>query len=520
VAITSSVRVGALAIASALAVLLSLILSTPASAERPGWYSMPSINLTAPTAVVGGTLLASDGGLKCDPGCVPAGDQPERAGVFIEWVSCTGQSGGGGARPTGGMPDDPRPCPGGVSRGEPSKTATAYVIRPEDAGRYIQIHVIATNLDCAAINVSTGTQECNYSSAHGYSGTVGPIGGSGAPAPNPTPPPAPTVTPPNMTAYPTTSGAAKEGETLTAANGSWTSSPTKYGYQWKRCAPEYEPCEAIAGATAQTYTLTPDDVGKRVQVLVTATNAKGSNSAASLPGDIVATAAVKPESTAAPTISGEIEDRQTLTASPGTWGGTAPIAYAYQWLRCSTRVGGCAAIEGATASTYVVTRDDLAARLLVSVTATNRGGTTTMTSALTTHVVPARPRPGADRLNVTDVVASGSLRVAEATPWWGRVKPRGRVAVTVRVKDARGFLIEGAQVTVTGRRGQVVRGATVTTNANGVAVLRLRAGAKLPKRTLVLTVTVTKPGETTGAKKSVAIKVAAPKVVKKAKTKK
>jgi hypothetical protein len=322
-----------------------------------------------------------------------------------------------------------------------------------------------------------------------------------------------------MTAYPTTSGVAKEGETLTAANGAWTSSPTKYAYQWKRCAPEYEPCEAIAGATAQTYTLTVDDVGKRVQVLVTATNAKGSNSAASLPGDVVETAAVKPENTAAPTISGDVEDRQTLTVTPGTWGGTAPIEYAYQWMRCSTKVGGCVAIEGATNATYVVTRDDLASRLLVGVTATNRGGTTTMTSALTTHVAPAKPRPGADRLNVTDVVASSSLRVADATPWWGRVQARGRVAVTVRVKDARGFLIEGARVTVTGARGQVARGVTVTTGANGVAVVKLRAGAKLPKRTLVLTVTVTKPGETTGATKRVAIKVATPKVVAKAKKK-
>jgi hypothetical protein len=321
-----------------------------------------------------------------------------------------------------------------------------------------------------------------------------------------------------MTAHPTTTGLAKEGEKLTAAPGSWTASPTSYTYQWKRCAPEWEPCEPIAGATGQTYTLTTDDVGKRVQVLVTASNAKGSNSAASLPTDVVATSAVAPANTALPTIAGEVEDRQTLTASPGTWTGTDPITYTYQWLRCSTKLAGCAPIEGATNATYAVVRDDLAARLAVTVTATNRGGTATVTSARTTHVVPAKPRPGADRLPVAEITGSNGLVVSEARASTAPVKPRGAVMVTVRVTDRRGFLIEGAQVTVSGPRGAIVRGVTVSTASDGTVRVRLRAGAKLPKGRLVLTITVAKPGETTpSATKRVAVKVAAPKPAKRKK---
>jgi hypothetical protein len=297
-----------------------------------------------------------------------------------------------------------------------------------------------------------------------------------------------------MTAYPETSGLAKEGETLKATNGAWTSSPTKYAYQWKRCEPEFEPCATIAGATSQTYTLGIDDIGKRVQVLVTATNAKGSNSAASFPTDVVVTSAVAPANTALPTIAGVLEDRQTLTASPGTWTGTAEIEYAYQWLRCSTELNGCAPIDGATTTTYAVTREDLTSRLEVTVTATNRAGTATATSALTERIAPAKPRPGSDRLTVADLVAQNGLVVADAHAS-ARIRPLGTATVTVTVKDRRGFLIGGANVTVAGPRGAGVRSVTATTGANGTVVLKVRAGAKLPKRKLVLTITASKAGD-------------------------
>ena len=499
------VRTGALA-AVAVAGLLGLVLVGPAQAERPGWWSNPSIESGSPD--VGSTLTGDSGSINCDPACTPAGDQPSLPGIYYEWVACNGTSPGGAARPTGGMVDNPAPAPGCERRQGPTKDGgKTYTVRPEDAGRYIQLHIVATNYDCGEVvreGPDAGKQECRYSDAHGYSATIGPVGGSAAP------PPISSSAPPNMTAYPTTTGLAKEDATLTAANGSWTGAPTGFTYQWKRCAPEFEPCTVIPGATRSSYVLTVDDIGQRLQVLVTASNANGRNSAASFPSEIVATSAVAPASTVLPAISGVVEDRQTLTVSPGTWTGTMPIAFAYQWLRCSTALDGCAPITGATGSTYAVGRDDLGRRLLVTVTATNRGGTATATSALTAHVAAAKPRPGSDRLAIEDVAAPNGLVIADVRVGQSSVRPRGTLTLTVRVTDRRGFKIEGARITVSGPRGTVLRGATVATDGNGVAVIRLRAGTKLPRGKLVLTLRVTKPGDTAVAgKKSIAVAVAA-----------
>ena len=43
------------------------------------------------------------------------------------------------------------------------------------------------------------------------------------------------VQPPVNTSLPTISGQTVVGDTLTAANGSWSNGPTGYSYQWQDC---------------------------------------------------------------------------------------------------------------------------------------------------------------------------------------------------------------------------------------------------------------------------------------------
>ena len=54
-----------------------------------------------------------------------------------------------------------------------------------------------------------------------------------------------------------------------------------------------------------------------------------------------------PTNSSLPTIGGEPVSGDTLKASPGTWTGTTPITYAYQWQRCPSN-GACVAVSGAT----------------------------------------------------------------------------------------------------------------------------------------------------------------------------
>ena len=85
---------------------------------------------------------------------------------------------------------------------------------------------------------------------------------------------------PVNTAVPAISGSLTANSTLTATNGSWSTSPISPSYQWQRCTSAYN-CENISDATDPTYQLGSGDVGNTVQVVVTAQSATGASAATS-----------------------------------------------------------------------------------------------------------------------------------------------------------------------------------------------------------------------------------------------
>jgi hypothetical protein len=189
---------------------------------------------------------------------------------------------------------------------------------------------------------------------------------------------------PNNTSPPTITGTAREGNTLTAHNGSWANAPTSFTYQWQRCAADGTGCADITGATSQTYTLTSADADHTVRVQVTAKNADGQSTASSAPTDVVSSRSA-PVNTAKPTISGTPRVGEELTASNGTWTGGA-TSFTYQWQRCTSSTT-CANVDGATARTYGVRSADVGNTLRVTVTAHNASGSTaTATSDQTATV--------------------------------------------------------------------------------------------------------------------------------------
>lgn len=81
---------------------------------------------------------------------------------------------------------------------------------------------------------------------------------------------------PTISVLPAITGTAEVGETLTVSTGTWAGDATiLYTYQW------YAAGVLIVGATANTYELTSDEVGKIIQARVHASNDAGSAAASS-----------------------------------------------------------------------------------------------------------------------------------------------------------------------------------------------------------------------------------------------
>jgi hypothetical protein len=222
-------------------------------------------------------------------------------------------------------------------------------------------------------------------------------------------------TAPVNTAPPTISGSTSVGGTLTASSGSWSgSSPINFGYRWQRCNSGGDKCSNIGGATAQTYGPRRGDAGHTLRVSVTASNSDGSANAVSGPSAVVSDGA--PVNTSPPTITGTIQQGQTISATSGTWSGSGPIAFTYQWRRCNAGGGDCKGINGG--QTHQLGTEDVGHTLRVDVRARNPFGSTTATSAPTAVVPSKGPLPAVSSPPViTGLAREGQVLTAAVGTW-------------------------------------------------------------------------------------------------------
>jgi uncharacterized protein YukE len=222
---------------------------------------------------------------------------------------------------------------------------------------------------------------------------------------------------PSNTVLPSITGVLKDGQLLSATSGTWSGTPPiTYGYQWQACNVSGEACKDIAGAVASALELSPGLIGSTLRVVVTATNAAGSVSSTSAATALVT--ALLPSNTALPGVSGTPRDGQLLTAATGTWSGTAPITYAYQWRSCNAAGEACKNISEAVATTLKLAPLDVGSTLRVVVTATNAAGSTTATSAPTALVL-AIPLVNTAVPTITGILKLGSLLTAGPGTWTG-----------------------------------------------------------------------------------------------------
>ncbi|WP_341925094.1 carboxypeptidase regulatory-like domain-containing protein [Nocardioides psychrotolerans] len=253
---------------------------------------------------------------------------------------------------------------------------------------------------------------------------------------------------------PIVSGTAAVGSPLTASTGTWTPTPTSFGYQWLADG------TPIAGATGTSYTPVAGNVGRRISVTVTARkDGLADGTATSLQTAAVTDepAAEPVEVTSGPRIAGTPRPGNILVANAGSF--TPSTARAtFQWLRSGVPV------PGETDGTYAVGGNDLGTRLSVRVTYTPTSGdpvvrTSSATAlvktaaVLTTRVVGeqrpltlnvrvradnANPVQGTVRVLSDGVqVASGKLRNGQVVLRLRGLKPGRQVVKVVYGGEAR-----------------------------------------------------------------------------------
>lgn len=267
-------------------------------------------------------------------------------------------------------------------------TQQTYTLVEADVGHTIRVRVTARNSAGSGSAVSDRTQV---------------VVGASAPV---------------NTSPPTISGTARDGSVLTVSPGEWRGAePISFRYQWLRCRAGGGGCARIPGATAKSRTVTSADVGHTLRVRVTATNTGGSSTVLSGPSPVIASKGTAPANRAAPILSGTAQQGSRLSLSTGSWTGTQPITYSYRWMRCDATVSGCRPIEGATGSTYVLTRADVGHRLFGVVTARNNAGSSSASSNATPVVIGAPVNTSLPTIRGTPV--EGQTLTANPGSWAG-----------------------------------------------------------------------------------------------------
>ncbi|WP_155993187.1 sialidase family protein [Nocardioides sp. URHA0020] len=129
-------------------------------------------------------------------------------------------------------------------------------------------------------------------------------------------------------------------------------------------------------------------------------------------------AVAQPGSIPAP--SGTAQENAVLTANNGTWSGTAPFGFAYQWKRCAQSSGAdtsgasCVDITGATDKTYQVSSLDVAKYLRVGVRARDLVQAAFSSEMLSASVGPVVTPPG---FEPTPPTGYPKLLDATSAPW-------------------------------------------------------------------------------------------------------
>jgi len=209
-----------------------------------------------------------------------------------------------------------------------------------------------------------------------------------------------TITAATQTLSPTPviTGTVQFGRSINVTTGTWDTG-TSLATQWMLDG------EAIADATALTFSPTADMVGHSITVTVTSTRTGYVTTSKTSAASLVAAASLT--ATPAPIITGTAKVAQELTAVAGTW--DEGVTLSYKWFASGDP------IEGATSSTFIPGAAQAGMPITVAVTGEKLGFTpATVTSVATDNVAlgdlvdtPVPTIAGTPKVGVTLTAAAG-----------------------------------------------------------------------------------------------------------------
>ena len=215
-----------------------------------------------------------------------------------------------------------------------------------------------------------------------------------------------------------------------------------------------------------------------------------------------------PANTQPPVVSGTAEVGKELSSTNGSWSGSTPLTFGYQWRRCDKTGVGCANIAEATDNTYKLQAADGGNTLRVVVTAKNSDGSDSATSVPTAAVAAAPVSNNgcpADKSAKTAAIAQltppARLQIVSFDVLSGAInRQTNSFTLKVRAGSTCGVNIKGASIYVTAvPYNQFTIPAEELTGDDGTATLVFRRDANFPasdqQQQLTLFIRATKPGE-------------------------
>lgn len=208
--------------------------------------------------------------------------------------------------------------------------------------------------------------------------------------------------------------------------------------------------------------------------------------AASAASAVTAKSEAAPSNHSRPSIHGNIATGSTVTANPGTWNGSTPMSFQYQWQVCGGNGGACHGIAGQTGQTYTIRSEDAGNTLRVHVIASNSQGSAGATSSATRRV--SAPNPNAPA-NVSAPTIGGTTTVGStlsASPGgWNGAQPMsfgyqwlvcggdGNACHNIGGQTASTYVVRG------GDAGNTVRVRVIASNPSGSALATSAPTAKI-----------------------------------------